>query len=110
VTKCDPTTGKPICKPDGTAKRIKIQMKDTQFPNGDIQSLYFPVGHPQEGVFKGMAVILEERGFGDMLKMHAKCKSFKCKERAADCCCHHILYNQPDFANIDSLLKVICNM
>ena len=33
------------------------------------QSLYYPAGHPREGIFKGMAVILAERGFANLRKM-----------------------------------------
>ena len=101
-------TGKPICKPDGSSEKIKICMKDGQLPSGEPQSFYFPEGHPRAGPFKGMALILEERGFGDMSKTRAECKGFKCAPGATACCCHHILYNQPDFANVDSLLEAIC--
>ena len=68
VVKRDPTTGKLICKSDGSHEKIKIGMKDAQFANGEPQPLYFPPGHPCAGVFKGMAVILNERGFGDLSK------------------------------------------
>ena len=108
VTKHNLTMGKPICKPDGTFKKIKICMKDGHLPSGAPQSFYFPEGHPQPGIFKGMALILEERGFGNMSKMRAECKGFKCAPGPTNCCCHHILYNQPDFTNVDSLLKAIC--
>ena len=108
VTKRDPTTGKPVYKSDRTPEKVKIHMKDGQLPNGEPQSFYFPEGHPRAGVFKGMAVILEERGFGEMSKMWAECKKFKCAEGATDCCCRRILYNQPDFANVDLLLESIC--
>jgi hypothetical protein len=55
-----------------------------------------------------MAMILQERGFGNMSKTLAKCKNFKCKAGATNCCCRRILYNQPDFAIVDSLLETIC--
>lgn len=60
VTKRDPSTGKPICKPDGKPEKMKIRMRNTHLPNGEPQQLYFPAGHPCEGVFKGMAVLLQE--------------------------------------------------
>lgn len=109
VTKHDPATGKPICKPDSTPEKIKIQIKDAQYASGEMQPLYFPDGHPRAGVFKGMAVILKERGFGNVSKKRAECKNFKCKAGATDCCCHRILYSQPDFATVNSLLEAICN-
>ncbi|PPQ84264.1 hypothetical protein CVT25_013163 [Psilocybe cyanescens] len=67
VTKCDPLTGKPIYKPDHMLEKIKICMKDRQFPNSDSQPFYFPEGHSRAGIFKGMAIILEERGFSNIL-------------------------------------------
>ncbi|KDR70887.1 hypothetical protein GALMADRAFT_75613, partial [Galerina marginata CBS 339.88] len=58
------------------------------------------------GVFKGMAVILEERGF-DTKKKLAQCKDFKCLPDAKDCCCRRILFNQPDFAGVQSNLEIL---
>ncbi|KAF8958403.1 hypothetical protein BDZ97DRAFT_1906501 [Flammula alnicola] len=57
------------------------------------QSLYFPDGHTYAGVFKGMATILEE--------LRAECK-------AETCCCRRILFNQPDFASVESVLETTC--
>ena len=34
---------------------------------------------------------------------------FKCKPGATDCCCRRILYNEPDFVNVPSLLEIECN-
>lgn len=109
VTKRDATTGKPICQPDGTPEKVKIRMKDTQLPNGTTQSLYFPEGDQRAGMFKGMAVILQERGKGDMTKKPAECPKFKCNPKAKDCCCRRMLFNEPDFANVDSILQTTCN-
>ena len=108
VTSCDPVTGKPICNSDGTHQKIKIQMKGAYFADGTTQDLYFPQDHPCPGVFKGMAIILQERGFGDLTKTRAECKGFKCKVGVTDCCCHRILFNQPDFTHISSLLELLC--
>ncbi|KAF7334396.1 Retrovirus-related Pol polyprotein from transposon 17.6 [Mycena venus] len=46
----------------GKLKKTQIPMEDGEF-NGQPHSLYFPLGHTRAGVFKGMQVILEERGF-----------------------------------------------
>jgi hypothetical protein len=54
-----------------------------------------------------MAVILEERGLGDMSKKLAQCKSFACAPGKTDCCCRRLLYSQPDFANVDSILQTV---
>jgi hypothetical protein len=83
-------------------------MTSGTFPDGSSQELYFPAGHPREGVFKGMAVILEERGFMNAPKLKAQCKDFKCAKGATNCCCRRILYTQPDFAAVKSNLEIIC--
>jgi len=111
VSKRDPITGKVMYCTDGSIKKTKILMQDGRFESGEPQSLYFPMDHPDKnlwGVFKGMAVILEERGFGNMSKVRAECKGFKCKPGATRCCCRRILYNQPDFADAESLLEKHC--
>jgi transposase len=87
-------------------------IRDGRFENGESQPLYFPIDHPDKnlrGVFKGMAIILEERGFRNMSKVSAECKKFKCKPGETRCCCHWILYNQPDFAEAESLLETHCH-
>jgi len=108
VTNRDQISGKPICNPDGSHQKIKIRMGDARLANGEPQCLYFPPGHPREGVFKGMAVILQEQGFGDMSKVRTQCKDFKCQPGATNCCCRRILYNEPDFMYVDSLLEILC--
>ena len=85
VSKRNPTTGKVAYCPDGSVEKTKILMKDGHFDNGEPQPLYFPMDHPDKnlwGKFKGMAVILQEQGFGDMSKVLASCKNFKCKPGA----------------------------
>lgn len=113
VTKRDPVSGDIVYKADGKPEKIKIRMVDGCFADGTPQPLYFPEGHPRAGVFKGMAKILEEHGFGDMSKVRAECKGFKCAppseiEAVQNCCCRRILYNQPDFTNVKSLLEERC--
>ena len=108
VTKRDPVTGKIEYKPDGTPAKVKTRMADARFADGSPQSLYFPNDHERGGVFKGMSVILQERGFGDTSKVRAECKDFKCVPGATTCCCRRILYFQPDFANVESLLETTC--
>ena len=78
VSKRDPS-GKIIYKSDSKPEKIKIRMRDAQFPDSGLpQPLYFPDGHERAGVFKGMAKILEERGLGDMSHFRSECKNFKC--------------------------------
>ena len=85
-------------------------MGDAQFADGTPQPLYFPEGHACTGVFKGMVMILEERGFQNMSKVRTECKGFKCLPGATSCCCCCILYNQPNFANVPSILESACKM
>jgi hypothetical protein len=60
--------GKIIYGPDQKPIKVKVRMRDAWF-NGKPQSLYFPEGHPRAGTFKGMAVILQERGYADALNL-----------------------------------------
>ena len=52
--------GCPVYRPDQKKLKKRVRMADGVLPNGKPQSLYFPEGHPQGGMFKGMAVILME--------------------------------------------------
>ena len=83
-------------------------MVDGQLADGTPQCLYYPDGHECAGVFKGMAVILEERGYAGVQKLRAQCLKFQCKKGIAMCCCWRILYNEPDFVAVESLLEKAC--
>ncbi|KDQ11231.1 hypothetical protein BOTBODRAFT_162994 [Botryobasidium botryosum FD-172 SS1] len=108
--------GKPVYAADGTLLKKKIKMGDGEFLDGSPQSFYFPDGHELAGVFKGMATILEERGYSTInekgKKLRAECKGFKCAKpppgEVARCCCRRILYNEPDFVGVESLLEAAC--
>ncbi|OAX33831.1 hypothetical protein K503DRAFT_836237 [Rhizopogon vinicolor AM-OR11-026] len=90
----------------GKVMMQKVRIADG-FHNGVPQEFYWPEGHEKAGLFKGMASILTERGF-DVSKLKAQCKNFECAAGAMGCCCRRILYRQPDFANIESLLETTC--
>ena len=62
--------GHPVKKPDGTIKKVKVPMADITF-DSQVQSFYFPEGHPQAGIFKGIQVILEECGHPEIAKKNA---------------------------------------
>lgn len=62
ITKHD-AMGKSVHNPDGSIIKESIQMSNTVLPDGRVQELYFPEGHEQVGVFKGMVVLLKEHGF-----------------------------------------------
>ncbi|KAH7905399.1 hypothetical protein BJ138DRAFT_1106018 [Hygrophoropsis aurantiaca] len=111
--------GKSVFSADGKVCKIKVPMSDGRFDDGTIQPLYFPPNDPRgpEGTFKGMAVILEERKhkdplkftFADYTKLKAQCgKNFDCKKDQINCCCRRILYTQPDFTRVESLLETLC--
>ena len=57
---------------------------------------------------QGYAMIFKEHGFGDMSKKLAECKGLKCTPLTIDCCCYQLLYNQPDFEHINSILETAC--
>ncbi|KIK73135.1 hypothetical protein PAXRUDRAFT_179183, partial [Paxillus rubicundulus Ve08.2h10] len=62
------------------------------------------------GKFKGMVRILEERGF-DTKKLKVQCnRKFECPSGSTICCLQHILYNQSDFVNVESLLEQSCKV
>lgn len=103
--------GKIVYGPDGKPKKTKIRMGDGRLADGTPQSFYFPPDHPRAGIFKGMAVILEERGFKDAPNLRAECKGFKCdvwNPAYPACCCRRLLYEQPDFTNVKSILEEVC--
>ncbi|KDQ28737.1 hypothetical protein PLEOSDRAFT_1075675 [Pleurotus ostreatus PC15] len=100
--------GKVIHGADGKPLKKKIKMSNGTLKDGQTQDLYFLKGHERAGVFKGMAVILQERGYGDMSKVRAKCAKFKCAVNATNCCCRRMLYNEADFKNVRSLLEMQC--
>src|SRR6267154_885242 len=88
-------------------------MADVMFADRTRQSLYFDGSHEKAGLFKGMAVILEERGLVEESKLRAQCKNFQCLipsgvNGMAQCCCHRVLYNQPDFEAVESTLETVC--
>ncbi|KIK98481.1 hypothetical protein PAXRUDRAFT_679252 [Paxillus rubicundulus Ve08.2h10] len=55
-----------------------------------------------------MAVVLEEHSFEDSTDLKAQCKDFKCPKDTTHGCCCRILYTQPDFVMVESLLEAHC--
>jgi len=74
-------------------------MRTTRFGEDQrIQDLYFDHDHPtMPGWFKGMEVIIQERGLWPEKGMNAQCDGFKCVAGKTDCCCRRLLFTQPDF-------------
>jgi len=95
---------------DSDGAMHKIPMQDGRFLDDTPQSLYFPIGHPQAGLFKGMRIIIQERidhgsHLPDPTKLLAQCQKFKCAPGQTNCCCCRILFNEPDFVRQKSKLK-----
>ena len=47
------------------------------------------------------------------LQLRAECKKFQCPKPSgldgmAQCCCHRVLYDQPDFTEVELLLEMTC--
>ncbi|KAJ3508503.1 hypothetical protein NLJ89_g5715 [Agrocybe chaxingu] len=101
--------GRPVYDTNGKIVKTKVRMGNGKFLEGREQAFYFADDHPDHpGKFKGMAEILEERGFLEAKKLKAQCgKKFSdCPPGNASCCCHRTLFNQPDFVTVESLLEI----
>jgi hypothetical protein len=98
--------GKLTRKPE----KMKVHMDNARFADGSPQGLYFPDDHvTSPGCFKGMAVLLQERGLVRESKLRYECVGFKCEAGATSCCCRRALYSQPDFVAVESLLEAHCH-
>ncbi|THV05625.1 hypothetical protein K435DRAFT_816328 [Dendrothele bispora CBS 962.96] len=108
VSKRD-ANGKLIYNPDGSIAKEERQMEPGVLPDGCLQSLYYPENHKSHpNQFKGMATILQERGY-NVDKLKAQCdKKFNCAPPALNCCCRRILFNEPDFVGVESILEKTC--
>ena len=98
--------GKVVYGPDRKILKHKIPMANGKFKDGAEQQFYYPKDDILTGQFKGMATILTKRGY-DIQKKKAQCgkKFSNCPEGSTDCCCHWVLFNEPDFKNVDSILE-----
>ncbi|KAJ7741568.1 hypothetical protein DFH07DRAFT_964918 [Mycena maculata] len=98
---------------DQLAKAMDILEHDYPDDTGGKEFYYGP-NTERPGVFKGMAVILRERGIdityrndqNQVKELNAQCPGFHCPPENPGCCCRRILYNQPDFTNGLSLLEI----
>ena len=102
-------SGKQLYGPDGKKLVRKVRMAPGTLADGSLHSLYFHKDHEAAGLFKGMKVILEERGFSDRIRnLKQECASFHCPPGRTDCCIRRTLYSQPDFQGVTSLLEEHC--
>jgi len=93
--------GKIKYAPDGKPQKNKLPMPPGKFSDGEPHDFY------NNGVFKGMTRILQERGLTEEAKLKAECKGFKCPADKTACCQRRVLYNQPDFADEGSGLEIL---
>ncbi|KIJ32847.1 hypothetical protein M422DRAFT_95085, partial [Sphaerobolus stellatus SS14] len=59
----------------------------------------------RNGWFKGMEVLIKERGLCPESGLNAQCPGFKCQKGNTNCCCQRILFTQPDFQSQKSQLE-----
>jgi hypothetical protein len=55
-----------------------------------------------------MAVILEEHSFAGAQKLCTEYKNFKCALSALNCYCCQLLFNEPDFQDVNTILGAAC--
>ena len=81
-------------------------MRNTVLPNGETQSFYHGEDHPtMPGWFKGMKEIIRECLLWPDSGLLSQCEGFKCVQEKTDCCCHRLLFTQPDFIAQKSKLE-----
>lgn len=82
------------------------RMRNSWLANNEPQLFYFPEDHPtMPGWFKGMEVIIRERGLWPAKGLAAQCPEFHCDAGCTDCCCRRLLFSQPDFMAQKSQLQ-----
>ena len=73
---------------------------------GEQQSFYFPDDHPHyPGWFKGMECIIREHGLWPKGGLPVECSGSNHPTEQCSCCCHHLVYIQPDFMAQKPLLQ-----
>ena len=94
---------------DWSHKKDGPRMRNGTFRHEDninSQDFYFPDDHPtMPGWFKGMEIIIRERGLWPVAGLKAQCDGFKCVAGQTDCCCRRIMFCQPDFVAQKSHLE-----
>ena len=87
------------------------RMRCGRLPNSESQLFYFLDDHPtMPGWFKGMEVIIRERGLWPEGGLAAQCPEFHCPTGHTDCCCRRLLFSQPDFMAQKSQLQELIEL
>ncbi|CCO37871.1 hypothetical protein BN14_12031 [Rhizoctonia solani AG-1 IB] len=97
-----------------SGEKIPVNYAPAVLPDGTIQQLYHPLDHPIEklqGAFKGMALILEERGVPNARKLKLVCgtvdsRKHACPPDSTNCCARRTMMNQPDILAQKSILRL----
>ncbi|KEP45155.1 DDE family endonuclease [Rhizoctonia solani 123E] len=98
-----------------SGEKIKVAYAPAVLPDGKIQQLYYPSNHPIEelrGTFKGLALILKERGVSNAQKLKLVCPSPDsnrpgCLPGSTDCCARRTMMNQPDILAQKSIIQAL---
>ncbi|QRV95331.1 DDE superfamily endonuclease [Ceratobasidium sp. AG-Ba] len=91
----------------GKVVNIRARYADTHHPDGSPQALYFPDDHiTYPGYFKGIAQLLQERGFS-VSGLRLQCAAPKKCSPGSGCCARQLLSEQPGFAEQQSALEEI---
>ncbi|KAF8593252.1 hypothetical protein BDV93DRAFT_460945 [Ceratobasidium sp. AG-I] len=94
---------------DTNGDKKRVRMDNPTFPDGSIQSLYFPENHPTHPrQFKGMVELLKERGI-DASKLNRECPAFKCIPNRSRCCVRRILFDILDAQSPPAVLESLAN-
>src|ERR1700683_4589422 len=92
-------------KQDWTHHKDGSQMQNSTHA-ASVQEFYFPITYPTiPGWFKGMEIIIREQGLWPANGLNAECHGCKCMPSRTDCCCHHLMFTQPNFVSQKSQLK-----
>ncbi|EUC55063.1 DDE family endonuclease, partial [Rhizoctonia solani AG-3 Rhs1AP] len=97
-----------------SGEKMKVEYAPAILPDGSIQQFYHPKDHPNvdlKGAFKGLTLILKERGVPNARKLKLVCpstNSFKqgCPPGSTNCCARRTMMNQPDILAQKSILQL----
>ncbi|KAF8601302.1 hypothetical protein BDV93DRAFT_446005 [Ceratobasidium sp. AG-I] len=97
-----------------SGEKTKIDMAPLLFPNGSPQYLYYPDNHLVQslrGAFKGLAVLLQERGIPGANKLKLVCPARNgCPIGQAVCCARRTMMNQPGLLEQKSVLQLLAEL
>ncbi|CUA68279.1 hypothetical protein RSOLAG22IIIB_13675 [Rhizoctonia solani] len=98
-----------------SGEKMSIDYAPVTLPDGTIQQLYHPSNHRNKKLrrlFKGMALILAERGVPNAQKLRLVCASTDaqpqgCPPGSTNCCARRTMMNQPHMIGQKSILQTL---